>query len=140
MNLKQKLIIANIVSNIEKLILKLNNRSYVFRSSIRDVVKCSFDSLKDELNESKDIEELLNSDIESVKNNEMINKINDELIFMHKYVFNAKEKGDTLKIIYLNNIYSMLINLNDNKKTINERFLIKLNDKLKNICDELKID
>ena len=34
----------------------------------------------------------------------------------------------------------MLNNLNNDKKTINEIFLIKLNDKLKNICDELKID
>ena len=82
----------------------------------------------------------MNSDVNSVENNEMINKINDELIFMHKYVFNAKEKGIPIKITYLNNIYTMLNNLNVDKKTINEMFLIKINDKLKNICDELKID
>ena len=125
MNLKQRLIIANIVSNIEKLILKLNNRSYVFRSSIRDVVKCSLDTLQEELDDAKDIEELLSSDIKSTKNNEMINKINDELIFMHKYVFNAKEKGDKLKIIYLNNIYSMIINLNDLEDYALPQLLIK---------------
>jgi len=113
MDLKKYIYISNIVRCMETLVLKLDDKSSAFRSSISNIVKCVLvDNNLIELNYSE---------------------LQIELSNMYTYIFSAREKSKKTKEHYINKVYVMI-----GEVCINS--LIMLSDILQNICKLIESD